>query len=167
MFSFLFDEYGFHFAKSDFGNAVNRKGCTNMATCKIYTSDYPDNMPKWYWTSGLHDACIVNVDISEFPFEYDSFVKEKGKYTRNLLTLKIDASQALFDTAVKEIRLYNYKILTDKIDLQGRKKIWWLADRLIQTDNGFILEIHMEDLDAKPRDFTYTIKFERAEVDRK
>lgn len=45
--------------------------------------------------------------------------------------------------------------------------IWWLADSLKQTDKEFLLQIDMEDLDAKPRDFTYTIKFERAEVDRK
>lgn len=138
-----------------------------MANDKIYISNYSDNTPEWYWRSGLHDACIVNVDVTEFPFEYDSFVKEKGKYTRNLLTFKIDASQALFDRTVQEIRLYNYKVITDTIDLQGRKEIWWLADRLTQTDKGFVLEIDMQDFDSDPEEFTYIIKFDRAEVDRK
>ena len=32
-----------------------------MAKGREYISVYPDNYPQWYWTDGLHDACIVDV----------------------------------------------------------------------------------------------------------
>lgn len=138
-----------------------------MAKGKVYTSQYPDNPPEWYWVSGLHDACIVGVETFEFPFDYNKFVGEKNQWTRNLFALKIDAKSALYDSDVREIRLFNYKVLTSDISLANRKKVWWLADRL--TDNGdhFVLEIDLYDGDGWPEEFTFQIKFERAEVDRK
>lgn len=137
-----------------------------MAKGRVYTSRYPDNPPEWYWVSGLHDACIVGVETFDFPFDYDKFIGEKNKWHRNLMTLKINAKSALYDSAVKEIRLFNYKVLTPDISLDNRKKVWWLADRL--TDNGdyFVLEIDLYDCDAWPEEFTFQIKFEQAEVNR-
>ena len=137
-----------------------------MAKGSVYISKYPDNPPDWYWTSGLHDACIIGIDNFEFLFDYNKFVEEKNKYNRNLFSFKIDASGAIYDNRVKEIRLFNYKIISDNIDLHRRKKIWWLADRLTQTDGHFVLEIDMQDFDSRPKEFTFKIKFERAEVDR-
>lgn len=75
-----------------------------MVKDRIYISNHPDNPPEWYWISGLHDACIVGVEIFEFPFDYNKFVGEKNKYNRNLMTLKINAKGALHDNMVKEIR---------------------------------------------------------------
>ena len=82
------------------------------------------------------------------------------------MTLKINAKGAMFDDTVKEIRLYNYKSLTDSISLEGRNKVWWLADRLSDHGEYFTLEIDLQDFDSEPENFTYKIKFERAEVDR-
>lgn len=138
-----------------------------MAKNREYKSHHSENSPDWYWTNGLHDAGIVEVESFEFPFDYNKFVGEKSKYNRNLLVLKINAKGALYDTSVEEIRLYNYKILTPDISLEGRKTIWWLADRLSENENRYILEIDLQDFDAYPEDFTFKIKFERAEVKRK
>lgn len=137
-----------------------------MLKGNIYISDYPDNPPEWYWTSGLHDACIIGVEAFDFPLDYNRFVGNKSKYDRNLMTLKINAKGAMFDDTVKEIRLYNYKSLTDSISLEGRNKVWWLADRLSDHGEYFTLEIDLQDFDSEPENFTYKIKFERAEVDR-
>ena len=129
-----------------------------------YTSDNP---PDWYWKLGLHDACITGVDAFEIPFDYNKSVGEKNNCNRNALSLQIDASGAIYDTRVKEIRFFNYKILTEEITLQGRNKVWWLADRLTEIDDGFyILEIDLQDFDSFPEEFTFKIKFNCAEVDR-
>lgn len=133
----------------------------------VYYSNYPENPPSWYWIHRLHDACIVRVESFEFPFDYNKFVGQKCKYNRNLLSLIIDAEGAMFDTQVKEIRFFNYKILSDNISLEGRNKVWWLADRLIDHGDSFTLEIDLQDFDSDPEEFTFVIKFERAEVDRK
>ncbi len=137
-----------------------------MSKGRIYISSHPDNPPEWYWVSGLHDACIVGVESFEFPFDYNKFVGEKNKYDRNLFAIKINAKGALYDNTVKEIRFFNYKVLTDQITLIGRKKIWWMADKLVDHGDYYTLEIELQDFDSDPEDFTYKIKFERAEVDR-
>ena len=108
-----------------------------MAKGKVYISNYPDNPPEWYWTSGLHDACIIGVELFEFPFDYHKFIGEKNKYNRNLITLRMNAKGALYDNDVKEIRLFNYRILTEDISLEGRDKVWWLADRLVDHGNYY------------------------------
>ena len=140
-------------------------GATRMAT-NIYSTSYPENPPEWYWISGLHDACIIGTESFEFPFDYHKFIGEKNKYNRNLITLRINAKGALYDNDVKEIRLFNYRILTEDISLEGRDKVWWLADRLVDHGNYYTLEIDLQDFDAYPEEFTFKIKFERAEVDR-
>ena len=137
-----------------------------MSKGRIYSSSHPDNPPEWYWVSGLHDACIVGVESFEFPFDYNKFVGEKNKYNRNLFAVKINAKGALYDNTVKEIRFFNYKVLTDQITLIGRNKIWWMADKLVDHGDYYTLEIELQDFDFDPEDFTYKIKFERAEVDR-
>ncbi|MBQ8769196.1 MAG: hypothetical protein IJZ15_06105 [Oscillospiraceae bacterium] len=138
-----------------------------MAKGNVYMSSYPDNPPDWYWVSGLHDACIVGVETFEFPFDYNMSIKEKDKYNRNLMTLRINAKGAIYDNKVKEIRLFNYEVLTEDISLKGRKEVWWLADRLVDHIDYYTLEIDLQDFDADPEDCTFKIKFERAEVDRK
>ena len=138
-----------------------------MTKGKIYMSSCPENPPEWYWASGLHDACIVGIETFEFPFDYSKFIGEKNKYNRNLMTLRVNAKDAIYDNSVKEIRLFNYKILTDDISLEGREKVWWLADRLVNHGDYYTLEIELQDFDSDPEDFTFKIKFERAEVDRK
>ena len=135
-----------------------------MAKGKVYTSSYPDNPPDWYWVNGLHDACIVDVEYFEFPFDYNKFVGNKNSYDRNLMLLKINASGALYEQDIKEIKLFNFKIITNNIELQGRKKVWWLADRLTEKDGHYYLEIDLQDFDSYPEDFTFEIKFDRAEV---
>lgn len=135
-----------------------------MAKGKVYTSSYPDNPPDWYWVNGLHDACIVDVEYFEFPFDYNKFVGNKNSYDRNLMLLKINASGALYEQDIKEIKLFNFKIITNNIELQGRKKVWWLADKLTEKDGYYYLEIDFQDLDSYPEDFTFEIKFDRAEV---
>mgnify|MGYP003307114111 CR=1 FL=1 len=137
-----------------------------MSKGRIYISSHPDNPPEWYWVSGLHDACIVGVESFEFPFDYNKFVGEKNKYDRNLFAIKINAKGALYDNTVKEIRFFNYKVLTDQITLTDRGKIWWMADKLVDHGDYYTLEIELQDFDSDPEDFTYKIKFERAEVDR-
>ena len=137
-----------------------------MSKGKVYISNYPDNPPEWYQISGLHDACIIGTESFEFPFDYNKFIGEKNKCNRNLLTLKINAKGALYDNEVKEIRLFNYRILTEGISLEGREKVWWLADRLFDHGNYYTLEIDLQDFDSYPEEFTLKIKFERAEVDR-
>ena len=80
------------------------------------------------------------------------------------MLLKINATGALYDQSVKEIKLFNFKILTKNIELQGRKKVWWLADRLTEKEGHYYLEIDLQDFDSFPEDFTFKIKFDRAEV---
>ena len=138
-----------------------------MPKGKVYISDYPDDPPKWYWKSGLHDACIMGVESFEFPFDYNKFVGEKNKCNRNLMIFKINSTAALYENKVKEIRFYNYKILSDNISLEGRKEVWWLADRLVNCGEYFTLEIDLQDFDSYPENFTFKMKFERAEVFRK
>ena len=134
-----------------------------MPRGKVYTSSYPEDTPEWYWTDGLHDACILDVEYFEFPFDYNKYVR-KTLMTKNLLLLKMDASGALYDKDVKEIKLFNFEILTKDIDLRGRKQVWWLADRLTEKDGQYYLEIDLQDFDSFPEDFTFEIKFDRAEV---
>jgi hypothetical protein len=131
----------------------------------VYSSSYSDNLPEWYWVSGLHDACIVGVESLEFPIDNKRPVEKNGN--RNLVTLKIDAKGAIYDNTVKEIRLFNYEVLSADISLEGRKQIWWLADRLVDHGDYFTLEMDLQDFDSDPEEFIFKIKFERAEVDRK
>ena len=137
-----------------------------MPRRKEYKSKYINNFPEWYWQRGLHDAAIVSVESFEFPFDYNKYVGEKNKLNRNLFVLKIDAEDALFDSDVKEIRLFNYKIISNTVRLENRKKIWWLSDRLTEENGNYFLEIDLQDFDSFPKEFTFKIKFERAEVDR-
>lgn len=30
-----------------------------MAKDREFYTEYPENLPDWYWKAGLHDACIV------------------------------------------------------------------------------------------------------------
>lgn len=137
-----------------------------MSKGKVYNSSYFENPPEWYWVRGLHDACIVAVETIEVPFDYNMLIKEKNKCNRNLLTLRIDAKNAMFDNTVNEIRLFNYKILTDDFSLEGREEVWWLADRLVDHGDYYTLEVKLQDFNSDPEEFTFIIKFERAEVDR-
>ena len=138
-----------------------------MGKGRVYISSYPDNPPEWYWVNGLRDACIVGAETFEFPYDYNKFNGVKNKYNRNLMSLKIDADGALYDSAVKEIRFINYKVLTADISLDNRKKVWWLADRLVDHGSYYTLEIDLHDFDSFPEEFTFKIKFDRAEVERK
>ena len=133
---------------------------------KIYQSEYPQNPPEWSWMKGLHDACIVDVETIEFSFDYEKYTEQKNEYTRNALIFKVDSNGAMFDFHVKEIRFYNYKILSKEVDLTGRKKIWWLEDKLTEENGNYILEITLEDTNSTPEQFSFKVKFERAEVDR-
>lgn len=134
-----------------------------MAT-KVYSAHYSDNPPEWYWVMGFHDAGITAVELFEFPFDYHKFEGQKSNHNRNLFKLKIDSKGAIYDNSVKEILLYNYKVLTPDISLEDRKVIWWLSDRLIENGDYFVLEIDLQNFNSDPENFTYKIKFERAEV---
>ena len=65
---------------------------------------------------------------------------------------------------MKTRNFYNYKVLTPDISLKNRRVMWWLSDRLIANGDHFVLEIDLQDFDAYPEDFTFKIRFERAEV---
>ena len=132
----------------------------------VFPNDHPDDYPEWYWKNGLHDACISAVETVELPFDYERFSSNGYKFDRNILKLKIDAENAVYDREIKEIRLFNYKVLTPDITLEGRKKIWWLSDRLVDDGKNFVLKIDLQDFDSTPKEFTVCIKFDRAEVDR-
>lgn len=138
-----------------------------MAKGREYISVYPDNHPHWYWTDGLHDACIVDVTEYELPFDYKKYKGDKSKYDRNILTLKISTKAALYNKTVKEIRFFNYKILSADIPLKCYGKVWWMADSLAECGDCYTLEIVLSAPDSEPEEFTFKIQFERAEVDRK
>ena len=138
-----------------------------MSKGRVYISDYPDNPPEWYWQGGLHDACVIGAEAFEFPFDYNKFKGKKNKDNYNALVLKIDASGALGDTSVEEICLFNYEILSKHISIVGRTEVWWLADRLVDRGQCYVMEIDMQDFDANPEEFIFKIKFESAEVKRK
>lgn len=129
-----------------------------------YISDRREKPPEWYWSSGLHDACIIGVETAELPFDYARFEVRKNRYDRNLFLMRIDGEGAIFDSTVREIRLYNYQILSRDISLENRKKVWWLSDRLTQREGKYFLEIDLQDFDGSPQDFTFKIQFDRAEV---
>ena len=48
-----------------------------MTKGKVYIPNNLDNSPEWYWVSGLHDACIIGVELFEFPFDYNKYVGKK------------------------------------------------------------------------------------------
>lgn len=133
-------------------------------TIEKYASQYSENPPEWYWASGLHDAAITKAESFEFPFDYDKFDGQKSTYDRRALKLTIDSKGVMYDTTVKEVYFYNYKILTPDISLENRKNIWWLSDRLSECGRSFVLKIDLCDFDSRPENFTFKIKFERAEV---
>ena len=138
---------------------------------RTFYTKYPENPPTWYWEKGLHDACIVGVETYEFPFDYNKYAGLKNRYDRNVLTLKIDAKGAMFDFRVTEIRFYNYKILSEGIDfvnteLFGERKVWWLADQLIEQNGRYELDILLENFDPHQKQFHLKLRFDRAEVDR-
>lgn len=137
-----------------------------MPKRKKQAFDRDNNVPKWYWERGLHDACITQVEQFEFPYDYSRYRGVKNPNDRNLLCLKINADGALFDREVTEIRFFNYEIVTTHLHLEGREAVWWLSDSLTACNNGYLLEIDLQDLHSDPTDFTFKIKFERAEVDR-
>ncbi len=128
--------------------------------------EHDKNMPQWYWDLGLHDACITQVECFEYPYDYYKYDGVKNKNDRNMLRLKIDADGALYDRYITEIRLFNYEVLTTHVRLKGRESVWWISDCLTASGNGYLLEIDLQDLAASPTDFTFKIKFDRAEVDR-
>ena len=76
-----------------------------MPKGKVYISDYPEDVPKWYWKSGLHDACIMGVESFEFHFDYNKFVDEKNKCNRNLITFKINYQ-------ISKINIPNWILIT-------------------------------------------------------
>ena len=135
-----------------------------MKKGKIYTSHAPENPPEWYWKSGLHDARIIKVEALEFPIDYSKMGRGREKQYRNMLSFKIDSSNALFDRDVKEIRFYNYTIISKEISFDDMNAIWWMSDTLINESGKYFLKIDMLD---SSEDFTFTIKFEAAEVERK
>lgn len=126
--------------------------------------NYSNKLSDWYWINGLHDACITGVETFELPFDYNKFTGEKNKCNHNLLSLAINSKAAIYDNTVEEIRFFNYKLLTDGISLNDRKEIWWIADRLTDCGDYYILEIDLQDFNSEPENFTVKIKFERAEV---
>ena len=127
---------------------------------------YPENPPDWYWKNGLHDACIIGVETYEPPFDYDTYKKQSFQYDRNILELSINAKGAMFDCHVTKIRFFNYRILDETITLTNRKKIWWLADQLTETNGKYELDILLEDFDSFPEEFHFKLRFDRAEVER-
>ena len=136
---------------------MKKKNEPNNSGCEI---------PEWYWTSGLHDACIINIEPQESEIDYS---QPKENRVKNTLSVKIDASNALFDISVKEIVLINYKIITGNIELMGKKKIWWIRDRIQKIDNDYYhyeLQIDLRDFDSDPEVFTVVIRFGNALVKR-
>ena len=81
--------------------------------------------------------------------------------------MKISAKAALYDKTVKEIRFFNYKTLSADIPLKCFGKAWWMSDRLAECGDYYVLEIVLSAHDLEQEEFTFKIKFERAEVDRK
>ncbi len=138
---------------------------------RTFHTEYPENPPEWYWKKGLHDAFVVGVEAYEFPFDYNQSAGQKSRYDRNVLTLKLDAKGAMFDFCVQEIRFFNYKILPESfdltsIDLTGKRKMWWLADKLTEENGHYVLDILL-DATSYPESFHLKLRFDRAEVDRK
>ena len=93
------------------------------------------------------------------------FLWRKEKYFKQNIP-KIRPIGAMFDFRIKEIRFFNYKILPESMDLTGRKKIWWLADKLIEANGRYELDILLEDVDSYPEQFHFKLRFDRAETDR-
>ena len=85
-----------------------------------------------------------------------------------MLLLKIDAKGAMFDFRIKEIRFFNYKILPESMELTGRKKIWWLADKLIEANGRYELDILLVDVDSYPEQFHFNFALTaRKQIERK
>ena len=122
------------------------------------------SVPEWYWSAGLHDACITSIESQEFEINYSRPAENRIK---NVLSFSIDASNALFDSAVKEISFFNYKLCTESIDLNGRKRWFWIGDRIRKLDHDYYhyeLQIDLRDLDRDPQVFTVVIRFGNAVV---
>lgn len=116
-------------------------------------------LPSWYWSAGLHDAKITHIGELTLPYDY----KQKNP-VRNCLILYINSRGAMFDTKVKEIHLYNYKILSLAAEIEGS---WWLSDSLSEENGKYVLTLFLQNPKTFPEEFTFTVRFEKAEVIRK
>ena len=118
--------------------------------------------PEWYWKRGLHDALILGVEMQELQYDVT-----QRKPVRNVLTIRMNAEQAMFDTDLTAIRLYNYRVLTDESSMggygEGLADCYWMQDRLRFENGKFILDI----IALGEHDFHYIIRFDFAEVERK
>lgn len=127
------------------------------------------NYPEWYWSLGLHDACIYEIECYEYP---DVYYKCKGKNRDNiynLLVLKIDSEGAIYDQTIKEIRFYNYKCLQPDFNFKkliGHKHVWWIGDVLTEMEKRYKLDIDLYDADFESEYFNIKITFESVETDR-
>ena len=63
-----------------------------MAT-KIYSTSYPENPPEWYWTKGLRDAGITEVESFEFPFDYNKTILDRCVEVKRILIASINMAK--------------------------------------------------------------------------
>lgn len=144
-----------------FGDIMKNKNSQKLEQTQKY--------PEWYWPSGLHDACIYEIECYEYP---EVYYKCKGKNRDNiynLLVLKIDSVGAIYDQTVKEIRFYNYKCLQSDFDFKNliaHKCVRWIGDILTEEDECYRLDIDLYDTDVESEYFNIKISFEMAETDR-
>lgn len=112
-----------------------------------------DNLPKWYWSKGLHDAKIESYDVVELDYNY----KLKNP-KRNYLQINVNSKNAMYDTSVVAIKFYNFKCdnLTDLTNS------YWLEDKLNVTNDKFMLNISLTKLNGQFPEIIIT--FDDAEV---
>lgn len=125
--------------------------------------EYCSQFPDWYWKYGLHDAEILSVSEIELTPDW------KSKHPRrNCLKIHLDSSDAMSERNICMIRLYNYKIKTPELDLNNLEHTWWISDTLTQLPNNhFLLEICIETVRGKRKQFMFAVEFEIPEVERK
>lgn len=119
------------------------------------------DMPAWYWKSGLHDARILSLDELTLTFDWKS-----PNPRCNCLRIHLDADGAMFDSLVTTVLLYNYKLRVMDIADNEFGKTWWLWDDIERLPDGR-WHLAVDAVTSKGVEKRIVVDFRDAEVERK
>ena len=90
-------------------------------------------LPAWYWPKGLHDAKILEVRLQD-----------------DVLTLKLDSSNAMFDYTVEELTFFGARLKTPLPEPTKKRLVYWLSDRLTELPfDQWKLTVETESYDGR------------------
>ena len=123
--------------------------------------DYINSFPEWYWSYGLHDAEILNIQRKELLADYNF---KDPKYNR--MEILLDCAGSLGEADVTKIIIYNHKIISDSLPKCEQCNVWWIGDKLSKTSEDYY-KLELEFADESDKRYFPIITFQTAEVIRK